>query len=126
MIIAVDSAMQSNSAVTESKRNTLDGEDFMQLLLLQLQHQNPLEPMSEQEFGAQLAQYNTLSEMQKVNQNLQSLLFLQAGNLIGQEVNLINGESGEIEGVSIQNKALTLWVGGKEYSLSEVAGVGEV
>ena len=49
-------------------------EDFLQLLVAQLQAQDPLSPMDAQDFSAQLAQFSALEQMTNVNQNLEALL----------------------------------------------------
>jgi hypothetical protein len=43
--------------------NDLGREDFMKLLLAQLQHQDPLKPMDDQAFIAQVAQFNALEQI---------------------------------------------------------------
>lgn len=70
------------------------GQDtFLQLLIAQLEHQDPLSPMDNVQFTAQLAQFNTLEQMEKMNQSLQALLSaqeitnnVQAASLVGKEV----------------------------------------
>lgn len=49
----------------------LGKDDFLQMLVTQLRYQNPLEPMADTEFVAQLAQFSTLEQMQNVNSSLQ-------------------------------------------------------
>lgn len=68
-------------------------ETFIRLLVTQLEHQNPLEPMDNAEFTAQLAQFTSLEQLQAMNANLSALMSaqttansLQATNLIGKEV----------------------------------------
>jgi flagellar basal-body rod modification protein FlgD len=47
---------------------------FLQLLVAQLQHQSPLEPMDPTQFVGQLAQFSELSEVTQINQLLQKEL----------------------------------------------------
>src|SRR5258708_39252608 len=44
--------------------------DFLKLLTTQLQHQNPLNPMSDTDFTTQLAQFSTLEGLDKMNTTL--------------------------------------------------------
>ncbi|HOQ50976.1 MAG TPA: flagellar hook capping FlgD N-terminal domain-containing protein [Candidatus Atribacteria bacterium] len=110
---------------SERGKNTLDKHDFLQLLVTQLRLQNPLDPLSDQEFSAQLAQYSALEEMQNANKSLQSLLFLNASSLVGKEVELTDGTVGKVEGVTVKEEQVVLEVGEREYNISEVVKVGE-
>jgi len=42
-------------------------QDFLQLLIAQLQHQDPMEPQDSQQFAAQLAQFSSLEQLQSLN-----------------------------------------------------------
>lgn len=66
--------------------------EFLQLLLAQLQHQNPLQPLDNEAFVAQLAQFRALEEMENVRQGIEletafmsSLNNSAATSLIGRE-----------------------------------------
>jgi flagellar basal-body rod modification protein FlgD len=68
-------------------------DDFLSLLVTQLQYQDPLEPMDATQFTTQLAQFSELEQMQNVNGQLgylqlymASLNNAQAVNFIGKEV----------------------------------------
>ncbi|MGE3540102.1 MAG: flagellar hook assembly protein FlgD [Candidatus Tectimicrobiota bacterium] len=68
-------------------------EAFLNLLVAQLEHQNPLEPVENTEFTAQLAQFTSLEQLQTMNTNLSALATaqstangLQASALIGKQV----------------------------------------
>ena len=93
-------------ALPESYRTaTLDGgpkglgkDDFLKLLLAQLSNQDPLKPMEDKEFIAQLAQFNSLEQMQQMNTHLVDLLagmsLAEGSNLLGKFV-----EAGSVSGV---------------------------
>lgn len=55
-------------------RKQLGKEDFLKLLTLQLRSQNPLNPTSNQEMVAQLAQFSALEQMQNISATLEQLL----------------------------------------------------
>lgn len=63
--------------VEESRTDSLKlnqelGKDqFMQILLRQLSHQNPLQPMEDKEFIAQMAQFSSLESIQNLNSTFQ-------------------------------------------------------
>ena len=52
-------------------RSKLLKDDFLKLLVAQLQNQDPLSPASNQEFAAQLAQFSSLEQLQQINSTLQ-------------------------------------------------------
>lgn len=70
--------------------------DFLRLLTIQLQHQDPLNPVDEREFLSQMAQFSTLSELQSIREVLQNPPW-QVATLIGQGVT-IAGEHGYVSG----------------------------
>lgn len=72
----------TGSTDTSALRKTDDtvGKDaFLQLLITQMRYQDPLSPMDNQAFLAQLAQFSSLEQMQQLNQTVESsLLFSQS------------------------------------------------
>ena len=52
---------------------------FLNLLVTQLQHQDPTQPQADGEFLAQLAQFSTLEQLQQMNQKLDALTGLLTG-----------------------------------------------
>jgi flagellar basal-body rod modification protein FlgD len=88
--------------------------DFLQLLMIQLQYQDPMSPMDSQEFAAQLAEFSQLEQITQMNQNLtasmqtnlvlaQSVNNTMAASMIGKdvvaygnEVELADGQDTEI------------------------------
>ena len=125
MIMGTQAVGTQATETSERGKNTLDKHDFLQLLVTQLRLQNPLDPLSDQEFSTQLAQYSALEEMQNANKSLQSLLFLNASSLVGKEVELTDGTVGKVEGVTVKEEQVVLEVGEREYNISEVVKVGE-
>jgi len=73
----------------------LGKDDFLKLLVTQLRYQNPLEPMDNKEYIAQLAQFSSLEQMQNLNMQLASL---SAINTIGKTAKAVV-EQKEIEGI---------------------------
>ena len=115
-----------------SKADRLGNDDFLRMLVTQLRYQNPLEPMADTEFIAQLAQFSTLEQMQSMNANLQvnmqltqSLGNALATSLIGKHVSAVGdsvylSESGDAQiryGLS-EGAEVTLRISGSDgYSI---------
>lgn len=94
--MAIDSIGALTSTQTETLRNAGIGqEDFMRILLTQLQFQDPLKPMDNQEFVAQLAQFSALEINRQQSEKIDTLLAIQAAD---QAVGLI-GKSVEVRGI---------------------------
>ena len=64
--------------------------DYMKLLVVQLQNQNPLEPLDNNEMASQLAQFSQLSQLETMNSSFSKALDAAertyANSLIGKEV----------------------------------------
>lgn len=120
-------------AAPTAPASPFNGDAFMKLLLAQLKHQDPLNPMKDQEFMAQLAQMNTLSEIQKLNANIESMTRAQAisqgAGLIGKAVQATSGDrllQGIVQSVRVSGNETMLDLGGTVVKLSEVQAVWEV
>lgn len=76
-------------------------QDFLRILVAQLNNQDPLKPMDNQEFVTQLAQFTSLQQTQELNDKLGSLLSIQASTqsigLLGKTVD-IQTETGAASG----------------------------
>ena len=64
---------EKKTKATVEKKNDLDKDAFLRLLTTQLANQDPLNPMEDREFIAQLAQFSSLEQMQNLNKNIESL-----------------------------------------------------
>ncbi len=72
-IYRFDENSEKKEEVTNDINNSLDKEAFLKLLVTQLANQNPLNPVEDKEFIAQLAQFSALEQMQNLNKNLISI-----------------------------------------------------
>lgn len=80
---------QSSIGTANSTNAVMGKDDFLKLLVAQLQAQDPLDPQDSSDFSAQLAQFSALEQMQNVNTNLQSLIQFQANANNNMAINLI-------------------------------------
>ena len=58
---------------TESKRNDLGLDDFFKLMITQLKNQDPMKPLENGEFLSQIAQFGTVSGIDKLNKTFDDL-----------------------------------------------------
>ncbi|MCA9734897.1 MAG: hypothetical protein H6696_08325 [Deferribacteres bacterium] len=80
----VSPPLQSTSELYENS-NPMDKNTFLQLLIAQLNYQDPLQPMENEQFVAQLAQFSSLEQMQNMNDNLEQSI--ESDFLLNQSLN---------------------------------------
>lgn len=67
-------ANQKNTgAGSENARNILGKDDFLKLMITQLRYQNPLEPVNDKEFIAQMATFSELEQMKNLNTSFEKI-----------------------------------------------------
>lgn len=91
-ISAVDASASQNMELSALTSKVMDKDDFLNLLITQLQNQDPLKPTDSTEFTAQLAQFSSLEQLSNVNENLQTLQLFQASINNAQTVSFIGKE----------------------------------
>lgn len=130
-ITQASSAIGSGQTIRSSAGpgpKALGKQDFLQLLIAQLKNQDPLQPGNDREFIAQLAQFNTLEQMERMNQTLSAMATLsslgQAAGLLGQQVEGL-GPSGSVRGVVtgvlVDNGEPLVEVGGAKLPISGIS-----
>ncbi len=129
-----DGKVEAGSTPTDTSQKTVGtnalGKDaFLQLLVTQMQYQDPLEPTADTEFISQLAQFSSLEEMQNLNESLDALAnqlsYIQmqsfASNLVGKNVIMkIDGEyvAGKVQYVEMKDGIPYLAINEKTYAIS--------
>jgi flagellar basal-body rod modification protein FlgD len=91
----------ASSASANLQANGLGMQDFMKILLTQLTFQDPLKPMDNQQFIAQMAQFSALQQTEALNDKIDQLIStqasLQAVGLIGKTVT-VGTANGKVSG----------------------------
>lgn len=124
----------NTTASTTSTSNTsqVSSQDFLKLLVTQLQNQDPLNPVNENDFASQLAQFSSLEGIQQLNTSFSSLLQLQeltqGASLVGktveyQPVGQSGTQTGKVDAAEVQNGTLQLSIGGNLISLDQVRSI---
>ena len=71
---ATSGAVPGPSAAPAVPGKTLSKDDFLQLLVTQLTHQDPLNPLDQNQFLAQTAQFSQLEQLVNINESLSALV----------------------------------------------------
>ena len=144
--VAKMATMQAkSSASTKSETLTgdqLDRDAFLQLLVEQIQNQDPLDPVSNEDMLAQLAQFSSLEQMNNLNEtaesmqsqldyltgNVDQLNFLTAQTMIGQHVVGVDGDGnaveGEVNSITLVGSIVVLNVDGEDVPMTNIVNVG--
>lgn len=82
------------------QRAGVSQDDFLKIFLTQLSFQDPLEPVDNREFLAQLAQFSAVEQMRQTNENVEGLLAVQAATqaigLIGRTVEVASAAGNSV------------------------------
>jgi flagellar basal-body rod modification protein FlgD len=91
-ITATDTSIQSSDTQSRDPAQIMGKNDFLNLLVTQLQHQDPLNPAESTEFTAQLAQFSSLEQLSNINDNLKNMELFQTSVTNSQAVSYIGKE----------------------------------
>lgn len=127
------SPVTANSAAKQAPTaaNKMDSDQFMQILLAQLTHQNPLEPMDNAEMMNQFSQLNSLQELRQIHTGMDQVSssnqVMYLASLIGKHVkaNRPDGKviEGVVEGVVTEKDNPQVRIGTEEVPLDEIIEV---
>jgi flagellar basal-body rod modification protein FlgD len=112
----------NKSLETQGRRvsNSLGKDDFLRLLIVQLENQDPTRPVDDKEFIAQLAQFSSLEQITEMNSALTNLIANYKTNLsyslLGKKVDVLDKSTGTpVSGVVTE---ITFSEGGPEISFN--------
>ncbi|TFB23209.1 flagellar hook assembly protein FlgD [Filobacillus milosensis] len=99
----VDSSLYlSNQNQMREGNSKMDKDAFLKILMTQLTNQDPMDPMKDKDFVAQMASFSQLEQISNMSSNFEKLFnqqnqsnFLQYSNLIGNQVSYIVEQNGE-------------------------------
>lgn len=122
----------STSSTSSTTGSDLGKDAFLNLLVTQLQYQDPLNPSDDQEFLAQMAQFSALEQMQNLNKSFE---MTQASGLIGKVVSgtYVNEATSEttavqgfVDAVNISNGVTYLEIDGENIELDNISNISYI
>ncbi len=109
------------------------GQDqFLQILVAQLQHQDPLDPVAPGDFINQLSSLSTVQGLQQLNASFSEMLKMQTltqgVDLIGKTIEYVPAGgganlTGKVDSVTVDNGQFVLKVGGESIGLDQLVSV---
>lgn len=133
--IATD-APKSAQTYSYGNQASLGIEDFTKLLAAQMANQDPLEPMSNTEYIAQLAQFSSLEMQTNMLQMQENSFYLTnasyATSMIGKEVTVayydkegkLQTKEGTISGIAFEDSSIYYMIDGEKYQFSNIMQIG--
>ncbi|HAM73196.1 MAG TPA: flagellar hook assembly protein FlgD [Verrucomicrobiales bacterium] len=125
-ITSTNAAYTPNASSTSDRvpQKTLGQDDFLKLLVTQFTNQDPMQPMKDTEYIAQMAQFTSLEQAKSMTSSTQ---FTQANGLIGRTVDLQSDQdtptTGVVTAVQVKAGLPKIVVDGQSYDLSSVLAI---
>ncbi|MEG1686361.1 MAG: flagellar hook capping FlgD N-terminal domain-containing protein [Angelakisella sp.] len=114
-----------NAIYEDESKKGVTVDNFLNLMIAQMQNQDPMNPMEDTQYVTQLAQFATMQQMQQLAYYSQSNFTM---SLVGKDVtvarNTISGGvetfTGPVEKVSLTNNEYLVYVDGKTFALNQI------
>jgi flagellar basal-body rod modification protein FlgD len=124
-------AIDGSAPAARAPKHSLDANDFMKLLSVQMQNQDPMKPMDNNEQMAQVAQ---MGSMQSISQMALSVTqmnvgqtLLLANSYLGRQVSLTDSDgiavTGQVTAIDGQGTTPQVMVGGTYFPISAITRV---
>ena len=109
----------------------LGQDDFLQLLVTQMRNQDPMAPMQDTEFIAQMAQFTSLEQSRKMSEDMAEMRsqtsFQQGVGLLNQQVTVKVGDDAPLTGIVTELQMVEgepqLLINSEFYALQDVIHV---
>jgi flagellar basal-body rod modification protein FlgD len=130
-VLPLGNVVDNPVSAANTHSSTLTQNDFLKLLVAQMSAQDPLNPQSNSDFAAQMAQFSALQTSQATQSDISGLqasgLVQQANGLIGRSVKLLSADgtvpSGVVTGVQMVSGVPKIVVNGTLYDMSNVLSI---
>jgi flagellar basal-body rod modification protein FlgD len=123
-------------SVTSMTKKEMGKEQFLKILVAQLQNQDPTKPMEDREMVSQMAQLSVLEQLSNLNQSLSSYLFTnnkennlsQYSSMLEKKVSWTNPDTNELEsgivsGVNYKNNEVYFKIGDQEIAADAITSI---
>ena len=118
-----------NAVFTDNSDNGVSVDDFLNLMVAQLQNQDFMNPVDDTQYVTQLAQFATMQQMQEMATYMKTNYVM---SLVGKEVTAarfsvsgeLQKETGRVEKISLANNEYAVYVNGKKFSLQQIMELG--
>jgi flagellar basal-body rod modification protein FlgD len=128
------SGTNSSTTASSDRMNDLTSTDFIKMMVAELQHQDPMEPMSNTEMLSQISQMRQITSNDKLSAGIESLMqgeaLSTASSLIGKTVTGVNtlGENitGKVDKITIEGGGIAkLHVGNSIVEITSITAINE-
>lgn len=127
--ITAATAPKTEEAPTTGMK-TLDQGDFLKLISVQMQAQDPMNPMKDTDFIAQMANFTSLEQMKNLSASFSTFIAEQrsvdAQSFLGKTVTLMSTEgtvTGEVSGITFEDGEPRIRVGDKSYDPAMITSI---
>jgi len=130
-VSGISGGSSATGRVANESLKSLNMDDFLQLMISELQNQDPLNPMDNTQMLQQVSQIREIAASESLSETLQAVLFGQnvtnATSLIGKQVKALNAEgefiTGGVEKVAIADGDIKVFVSGQAIKLNNVSEI---
>ncbi|MEK3699145.1 flagellar hook assembly protein FlgD [Paenibacillus sp. FSL R10-2199] len=122
--------VSDNSTTKTTGSSTLGKDQFLKILITQLQNQDPMQPMEDKEFIAQMAQFSSVEQLMNISTQLTALnqSLGSVSGLIGKDVTWMDiqtklPKSGNVESIVVSSGVQYAVVGSERIALSDITQI---
>ncbi|MGF9695565.1 MULTISPECIES: flagellar hook capping FlgD N-terminal domain-containing protein [Paenibacillus] len=123
----------ANKATTSAATKELGKDQFLKILITQLQNQDPMQPMEDKEFIAQMAQFSSVEQLVNISSQLKALnqSLGAVSSMIGREISWLSSNKedngtlrqGIVDSIIVRDGVQYAKVGEDEIELNEIIQV---
>ncbi|ANE48962.1 hypothetical protein SY83_16050 [Paenibacillus swuensis] len=126
--------MQQAQQNKDQDKSSLGKDDFLKILVTQLQNQDPSQPLQDREFIAQMAQFSSVEQIMNMAGEMKLLRqsIGMASGLIGKDISwnvtdpvtgTVTARTGLVEGIRLKDGLQYAEAGGEQVSLDRISSI---